>query len=327
MRIHIQNTPKGNPAYAVDEAMWQAAVARNRIEDADYEVTIGNSLEDYAREIADAEILLAHNRMFRSLFPAPAPRLKLVMSANAGVDDLAPFDWLPDGVMLVKNSGTHAEKAGEYLLMALLMLANRVPLAVTNHRARRWDRQAGTTLRGKRVTIVGLGAIGGAAADHAKHFGLHVTGVRTSASPHPACDRVIAQADLDSVLPETDYLVLACPLTPATRGLIDRRRLALLPPTAGIANVGRGAVIDEEALCEALEARRLGGAVLDVFATEPLPPDHRMWTTPNVVVTPHMSSDDPQAYMPNTLDVLFRNLAALRQGQRPPNLFDLDRGY
>jgi phosphoglycerate dehydrogenase-like enzyme len=327
MRIHIQNTPGGKPAYAVDQAMWQAAVVRNHVEDAGYQVTIGNTLEDYARQIADAEVLLAHNRMFRFLFPASAPRLKLIMSANAGVDDLAPYEWLPDGVMLVKNSGTHSEKAGEYLMMALLMLANRIPQTVTDQQARRWNRQAGTVVRGKRVTIVGLGAIGGAAAAHAQYFGLRVTGVRTSATPHPNCDRVVAQDDLDSVLPETDYLVLACPLTPATRGLIDRRRMGLLPPTAGITNVGRGAVIDEEALCDALDAGRLTGAVLDVFATEPLPPEHRMWTTPNVVVTPHMSSDDPDVYMPNTLDVLFRNLAALREGKRPPNLFDLTRGY
>jgi len=327
MRIHIQNTASLSPTYTVDEAVWSAALARNGEDAAAYQVTFGKTPNDYAGAIADAELLLSHNRSIPSLFPAEAPRLKYVMCGNAGLDSLAPFDWLPRGVTLLTNSGTHADKAGEYALMALLMLANGIPAFVTAQGEARWSRQAGRLLRDGRLTVVGLGALGGATAHHGKAFGMHVTGVRTSASPHPACDRVVATADIDSVLPETDYLVLACPLTPATRNILDRRRLALLPPHAGLVNIGRGALVDEEALCDALDAGALAGAVLDVFVTEPLPPDARIWTTPNVVITPHMSADDPARYIANTLDVLFANMKALREGRPLPNRFDVARGY
>ncbi|MBS7696592.1 MULTISPECIES: NAD(P)-dependent oxidoreductase [unclassified Chelatococcus] len=327
MRIHIQNTGNFNPLYAVDGALWTAALARNGEDAADYEVTFGKTLDDYASNIRDAELLLSHNRSIPDLFPVEAPKLKFVMCGNAGLDSLAPFDWLPRGVTLLTNSGTHADKAGEYAIMALLMLANGVPAFVTAQAAARWNRKTGRLLRDGRLTVVGLGALGGAAAHHGKAFGMHVTGVRTSASPHPACDRVVATGDIDSVLPETDYLVLACPLTPATRNILDRRRLALLPSNAGVVNIGRGALVDEPALCDALDAGALAGAVLDVFVEEPLPPDARIWTTPNVVITPHMSADDPTRYMANTLDVLFANLKALREGRSLPNAFDITRGY
>ncbi|CAH1660361.1 MULTISPECIES: D-2-hydroxyacid dehydrogenase [unclassified Chelatococcus] len=327
MRIHIQNTATLNSTYTVDEALWAAALARNGEDGAAYQVTYGNTLDDYAGAIADAELLLSHNRSIPDLFPVEAPKLKYVMCGNAGLDSLAPFDWLPPGVTLLTNSGTHADKAGEYAIMALLMLANRIPAFVAAQGEARWNRQAGRLLRDGRLTVVGLGALGGAAAHHGKAFGMHVTGVRTSATPHPACDRVVATSDVDSVLPETDYLVLACPLTPATRNILDRRRLALLPRHAGLVNIGRGQLVDEPALCDALDTGALAGAVLDVFVTEPLPRDARIWTTPDVVITPHMSADDPARYMANTLDVLFTNMKALREGRPLPNTFDITRGY
>lgn len=327
MRIHFQNTPALGPTYAVDASLWTAALARHHEDGAGYNVTYGQTMDEYRAAVADAELLLGHNRSIRSLFPAEAPHLRFVMCGNAGLDSLAPFDWLPQGVALLTNSGTHADKGGEYAIMALLMLANRIPAFVTAQRAAHWDRNSGGLLGDGRLTVLGLGALGGATARHAKAFGMHVTGVRTRAEPHPACDRVVATADLDSVLPETDYLVLACPLTPATRNIMDRRRLALLPPHAGLVNIGRGQLIEEEALCDALDAGTLGGAVLDVFVQEPLPSEARIWTTPNVVITPHMSADDHARYMANTLDVLLANLKARREGRPMPNIFDIARGY
>ena len=117
--------------------------------------------------------------------------------------------------------------------------------------------------------------------------------MRTNAAPHPDCDEVITAHELDRVLPTTDYLVLACPLTPATQGMLDRRRLGLLPRGAGVVNIGRGALLDQDALCDLLDSGHLSGAVLDVFTPEPLPEGHRMWTTPNVIISPHTSVDEP----------------------------------
>jgi phosphoglycerate dehydrogenase-like enzyme len=175
--------------------------------------------------------------------------------------------------------------------------------------------------------IVGLGDLGGTIAARCAALGMRVIGCSARGAPHPACVRVVPQAELDTVLPGADVLVLAMPLTPATRGMITRGLLSLLPLRAGVVNLARGGVIDQDALCDMLEAGRLSGAVLDVFDPEPIPPGHRLWRTPNLVITPHVSSDDPETYNPRTLDIFFRNLAAWRAGEAMPNEVDRARGY
>ena len=125
----------------------------------------------------------------------------------------------------------------------------------------------------------------------------------------------------------TEFLVLACPLTVVTRNLLDRRRVALLPAGAGVVNIGRGGLLDQDALCDALDDGHLSGAVLDVFDPEPVPPGHRVWTTPNLIVSPHTSADDPATYYPRSLDCFFADLRALREGQPMPTLVDTARGY
>src|SRR5205823_3841699 len=188
-----------------------------------------------------------------------------------------------------------------------LMLVNRIPLLVTAQREGKWVQQHGTVLAGHRVLVIGLGDLGGAIAQHAKDFGIRVTGVRTRPEPHPACDRVVGVSELETVLPHAELLVLAAPLTPASRGLLSRERIAMLPRGAGIVNVGRGALADQEALLDALDSGHLGGAVLDVFEQEPIPPGHRLWTTRNLVITPHTSADDPATYNARSLDIFFEN--------------------
>jgi phosphoglycerate dehydrogenase-like enzyme len=211
--------------------------------------------------------------------------------------------------------------------MAVLMLANRIPQMVTNQRAGRWEKLWGSVLAPHRITIVGLGTLGGATARHAAAFGMQVTGVRANPAPHPHCARVVGTDALDDILPETDFLVLACPLTVATRNLLDKRRIGLLPKHAGLVNIGRGELLDQDALCDALEAGSLSGAVLDVFTPEPIPAGHRLWTTPNLIITPHTSADDPATYNPRSLDIFLDNLRAWRDGLPLPNRFDIVRGY
>jgi len=129
------------------------------------------------------------------------------------------------------------------------------------------------------------------------------------------------------VLPQTDFLVLACPLTQATRNLMDRRRLGLLPAGAGLVNIGRGGLLDQDALCDLLQHDALSGAVLDVFTPEPIPAGHRLWTTPNLIISPHTSADDPATYNPRSLDIFLDNLRAWRDGRPLPNRLDIVRGY
>jgi glyoxylate/hydroxypyruvate reductase A len=326
MRIHLQN-PDNDPVFDFSRAMWDAAVTRAPDIGPGHDVSLGTTPADFAAAMRDAEALVTDVSVIKALFPCDAPHLKLIFLTNAGLDRLAPFTWLPPGVALLNNRGTHAVKSGEFALMALLMLASRIPAMVTNQRAGAWRKLWGTVLDGRRVTIVGLGTLGGATAEHAARFGMQVTGVRAHPAPHPHCQQVIGTGTLDTVMPETDFLVLACPLTEATRGLIDRRRLELLPPDAGVVNIGRGELLDQDALCDLLDNGHLSGAVLDVFAPEPIPPGHRLWSTPNLIISPHTAADDPATYNPRSLDIFLDNLRAWRDGRPLPNRFDIARGY
>jgi phosphoglycerate dehydrogenase-like enzyme len=330
MRIHIQNLPD-DPLFDVTLDQWAGAVARAPDVGLGHEVTIAKDDEGFASAAPDTEALILATQDVRDRLighaPFSAPRLRLLFVTSAGLDQLAPFDWLPSGVTLLNNSGTHGLKASEYVIMAVLMLSNGIPALAASQRAATWRKLYAPVLSGRRQTVVGLGAIGGAVAWQAARFGMRVVGVRARPAPHPSCERVVAVGDLDFALTDTEFLVVACPLTNATFRLLDRRRLGLLPPGAGLINVGRGAVVDEEALCDLLETDHVGGAVVDVFATEPIPPDSRLWRTRNLVITPHVAADDPATYNRQSLDIFLANLRTLRAGRPLPNRFDAARGY
>ena len=326
MRIHIHN-PADDKLFEFSRAMWEDAVGRAPDIGHGHMVSVGITDAEFAAAMREAEALVCDVSVVRAHFPCTAPHLKLLFVTNAGLDGLAPFDWLPPGVVLLNNRGTHAVKSGEFGIMAVLMLANRVPEMVTHQRAGHWQKLWGTVLAGKRLTVVGLGALGGATAAHAARFGMLVTGVRARPAPHPDCVAVVSTDRLDDVLPATDYLVLACPLTEATRNLMDRRRLSRLPPGAGLVNIGRGALLDQEALCDLLDSGALSGAVLDVFSPEPIPQGHRLWSTHNLVISPHTAADDPATYNPRSLDLFLDNVRAWRDNRPLPNRFDTVRGY
>lgn len=328
MRIHVHSSP-GAGMFALTPAQWEAACVRAGDVGTGHGVTFGDTAEALAAGLAEADALVTQTGALAKALPLPpAPHLRLIYCTAAGLDGLVPFTWLPAGVQLLNNRGTHGDKAGEYGLMALLMLVNRMPAYATAQRAGVWAGDVhGGMLAGRRLLVVGLGTLGGAIATRAAAAGVVVTGVRTKADPHPACVRVVDAGGLDAALPDTDLLVLATPLTAQTRGLLDRRRIGLLPAGAGVVNIGRGALLDQDALCDALDEGKLGGAVLDVFVPEPVPPGHRLWTTRNLIMTPHMSADDPASYVPMSLDIFFDNLVAWNEERPLPNRFGVARGY
>jgi glyoxylate/hydroxypyruvate reductase len=326
MRIHLQN-PDNDPLFDFSRAMWEAAAARSPDVGPDQDVSIGVTPADFVAAMRHAEALVCDASVIKALFPCPAPNLKLIFLTNAGLDKLAPFDWLPPGVVLMNNRGAHATKSGEFAIMSILMLANRIPAMVTNQRHGTWRKLWGSALGGRHLTVVGLGTLGGATAEQAARFGMRVTGVRAHPVPHPACEQVIGTEAIEEALPDSDFLVLACPLTEATRGLMNRRRLECLPSGAGLVNIGRGELLDQDALCDLLDQEHLSGAVLDVFTPEPIPPGHRLWSTRNLIISPHTSADDPATYNPHSLDIFLENLRAWRDGRPLPNRFDIARGY
>ena len=315
MRIHIQN-PDGDDPFAITQTQWDAATARHGA--TGHTVSFGTAPHD-------TEILIAPPGVLARMLPLKLPRLRMIFLTASGPDRLMPFTWLPDGVALVNNRGVHGRKVGEYVAMALLMLANRMPDYAAQQRAQVWQPHFSPVLRGRRVTVVGTGDLGSGAARQARHFGMVVSGVNISGRPHPDFDQVVIA--LDAILPDSEFLVLACPLTEQTRNLLDARRIGLLPPGAGLINVGRGALLDMVALCDRLDDRTMSGAVCDVFDPEPIAPRDRIWTTRNLVVTPHVAADDPSSYNADSLDLFFINLAAWLAGVSLPNQVDLTRGY
>ncbi|MSP28957.1 MAG: D-2-hydroxyacid dehydrogenase [Acetobacteraceae bacterium] len=326
MRIHLQN-PDNDPLFDFSFNQWQAAAQRAGMLGQGHDISIGRSHADCTEALKTAEILFGDTGVIRAQIPLQAPHLRIIQATMAGVDGLMPLDWLPAGVQFWSNRGVHAAKAGEFAIMAILMLANRMPVFATNQRERRWDKHYGSVLAGRRLTVIGLGALGASGAQHARNFGMHITGVRSSATPHKACDIVITEADLDHVLPDTEFLLIATPSTPATRNMLARQRLAALPKGANVINIGRGALLDQDALCDLLDTGHLGGAILDVFTPEPVPANHRIWTTKNLIMSPHTCADDPRTYNAFTIDLFFKNLRTLNAGQIPPTKVDPIRGY
>lgn len=320
MHVHIQNLPTPND-FDVTEAEWDSCgiVASP--------LTFGRTAEDFAAAARTAEVIIAPASRVRSFLPLDAPRLKMLFVTSAGVDKMMPLDWLPEGVALVNNSGTHGQKAGEFAAMALIMLSTRMPTFVRNQREERWESIFTPSLRGRHALIVGTGDMGSATAREARHFGMRTTGVRTVAAPHPDFDTVISVADLDKALPDAEFLVLACPLTAATQNLMHRARLESLPKAASLLNLGRGGLLDQDALCDLLDTGHLAGALIDVTTPEPPPPGHRVWQTRNLVITPHCSVDDPLTYNRDSLAIMATNLRALQAGQPLPNRVDPTRGY
>ena len=229
--------------------------------------------------------------------------------------------------MLTNNRGVHLPKSGEYIAMALAMLNAEIPRIFTAQRERRWDRIFTPVIRGKTLVVIGVGQQRGNAAKQARRMGLHVIGIDRYRRSHRYCDRVVTPEDMADVLPYADFVVVTVPWTKETEKIVGRRELDLLPPRAGLINISRGATVDYVALAEKLSHGELCGAILDVFQPEPLPSDSPLWRTPNLIVTPHVSSDDRDNYIPLTLDLALDNVRRYMNGLPLKNQVRLDREF
>jgi phosphoglycerate dehydrogenase-like enzyme len=212
---------------------------------------------------------------------------------------------------VTRTARARAVPIAEHVLTMTLALLRRLPELLEAQRDRRWERREVRGLQGATVGIVGAGAIGRATATRFRAFESRVIGIKREPQPLPEFDDVRAVSRLDELLALADVLVPSCPLTEETRHLLGRARLRLMKPTALLVNVARGAVVVEEDLLEALDEDVIAGAALDVFEREPLPPEHRFWRLPNVIVSPHTAAADPsvrQAVAREFLDSLGRYL-------------------
>jgi phosphoglycerate dehydrogenase-like enzyme len=219
-----------------------------------------------------------------------ANSLRWVHTPSAGLDRPIYEVLQARGVTVTPSAGVSAPVMAHSALLAVLTLARRMPLHAQRQREHRWVSQAlapAPDIRGKKVVVVGWGPAGRESARLLRELGMQVRVVRHTAEPAGEHLPTVTYARLREFLPDCDFLLLVCPLTDATRGLVGREELALLPPHCGLVNIARGDVVDEAALTDALTQGRIGSAFLDVFAHEPLPAESALWDLPNVVVTPH----------------------------------------
>ncbi|WP_198378431.1 D-2-hydroxyacid dehydrogenase [Neoroseomonas rubea] len=265
--------------------------------------------------------VLVCSGLWRNDLPAIAPRLKFVQSASAGTDQYDREVFRAHGMRLASGQGVNANAVSEHAIALMLALLRRIPEARDNQAKRFWRGMMGDFAKredeagGKTAVVVGLGRIGGRIARLCKALGMTVVGVRQNvAGGAEGADEVHSFRDLNSVLPRADFLILACPLTDETRGLVNAAALAALKPTAQVINVARGRVVDEPAIVSALQEGRIAGAALDVTADEPLPAESPLWDMPNVLITPH-TGGETHMYEDNVLDFMMENIARLQRGE------------
>nr|WP_156000908.1 D-2-hydroxyacid dehydrogenase [Streptomonospora sp. PA3] len=262
-----------------------------------------------------------------------ADSLRWVHAATAGVDNLM-FDGLVGSDVVVTNSrGVFDEPISEYVLGLVIAFAKDLPATLGHQRRREWRHRETERVGGRHALVVGTGPIGRAIARKLRAAGLTVEGAGRTARPDDPDFGAVVEASLDTAgpgladaLPRADYVVLAAPLTDATRDLADAAFLARMRPTARLINVGRGQSVDEGALVAALNAGELAGAALDVARTEPLPAESPLWDAPGLIVSPHMSGD-VIGWRSELVELFADNLERFLANRPLRNVVDKQRGY
>ena len=283
------------------------------------------SREEGQARASEAEVILA-GHWSDELWKA-APRLRWVQSWGAGVEWMLTSDFAASPVILTNAQGIYATPIAEHVLAFLLHFARGLDRHVRHQPEHRWQHAGVVELRGSTLGIIGLGGIGAEVARLAKGFGMRVIAIRRRPDrPSQVADEVRGPEALPWLLGESDFVAVCAALTPSTRELLGEAELRHMKPTAYLVNIGRGGLIAEEALIEALRERRIAGAGLDVFAQEPLPPDSPFWDLPNVLITPHSAGNSPRSHA-RLMALFCENLRRYLAGEELLNVVDKAAGY
>lgn len=282
-------------------------------------------------DMSDAEVFFrwwSPNHVLERVLAA-APRLRWIHTPSAGVDQMRIPELLERDLLLTSSAGAHSIPIAEFVLMLMLAHVKHARTLAALHPSTAWPQARALQLGelyGKQLLIVGLGSIGQAIAARAAAFGMRVAGSRRHPAPLDGVDQVVGEHGWRELLPGADFVVVATPLTPATSGMIDAAAFERMRPSAYLINIARGPIVDTDALIAALTAGRIAGAALDALPQEPLPPEHPLWTTPNVWVTPHISFSSPHL-RDRSIAIFLDNLPRFRAGRPLVNLVDWTAGY
>lgn len=329
-------TRAGSGTLSIDKVVvgvdiWGDQVETLRARFPEVEIVRQPDAEKVAAEIGDADAYTGFRLTAEQL--DGAPKLKWVHALSAGVEHWLSAGFAERGLLLTNSSGVHATNIAEHVFALMLSFARQIPLLIDSQKQHVWqnhDTFDGRVfeLSGQTVMIVGTGAIGREVAVRAKAFGMDTVGVRRNAGGDPVSgiDRQIGFDRLKGELSGADHVVICLPMTKETAGMFSADVIAAMRPGAHLYNIGRGGIVDQDALIVALRGGHLGGAGLDVTTPEPLPGDSPLWDTPNTIITAHTSGNTPQ-YGERAIRLFGDILGRIRSGQEPINVVDLRAGY
>jgi phosphoglycerate dehydrogenase-like enzyme len=260
-----------------------------------------------------ADILVSFGPMLKDEVFHDAPKLKWIQALGTGVDGVIDQPSLKPDVVVTNIRGIHGEPVSEAAIMAMLALSRRLPDSVRYQDKNSWTRWPPRLIDGKSVGIFGVGLIAEALAPRCKALGMTVVGFSSAPRQVKGFDRMHLRDELIAVAPELDYLVLLVPYAEDTRRLIGAEVFAAMKRSAYFVNLARGGIVDEDALMQALEAGEIAGAALDVFQEEPLPADSPLWSTKNVIITPHLGGFC-DVYAERALPTIEHNVACFLRG-------------
>ena len=292
---------------------------------------IAKTAEELKPELAETRVVYSWSgsRADLKFILENAPKLEWIQTRSAGLDSLLFPELIQSPVVLSNGSGTFSQSLGEFAIAGALYFAKDIPRMLRSKAERKWDVFDVFELSTQTMGIVGHGDIGRAIASRAKGLGMRVLALRRDTSPRAGdehVDRVFGNEGLHEMLPECDYVVAAAPLTAYTRHLLSTAEFNLMKPGAIVMNVGRGPVIHEAALVEALQSGRIGGAALDVFEVEPLPEASPLWDMPNVLISAH-TADHTKDWLPDAAKFFMDQFERWRSGEPLKNVVDKSSGY
>jgi phosphoglycerate dehydrogenase-like enzyme len=295
-------------------------------------LAVGNSVEAFERLAQDADVILAWSsagKLLREVFRM-APCVKWVHSRSAGLDTVLFPELVASPVPLTNGRGVFSQSLGEFALGAILYFAKDFRRMVRNQMAGRWEQFDVEEVSRQTVGIIGYGDIGRAVATRVRAMGMQILAVKRHGPPlynvDPLVNQIFRPEDREEMLARCDYVVVTAPLTPETRGMIGEREFAAMKPNAVVINVGRGPVIDEAAMVRALTEKRIKGAALDVFDTEPLPAGHPFYSLENVLLSPHCA-DHTSDWTQQAMRFFLAQFERYRKGEPLLNVVKKDLGY
>ncbi|HUB82717.1 MAG TPA: D-2-hydroxyacid dehydrogenase [Bryobacteraceae bacterium] len=293
-------------------------------------IAVGNTPEAFERAAPEASIIFnwsGSGTLVRDVLQM-CPTVRWVHCRAAGLDDLLSPELVQHPAPLTNGSGVFSPPLGEFVLGAVIYFAKDFRRLIRNQTAGIWEPFDIDAVAGRTAGIVGYGDIGRAVATRLKAIGMNILALRRSVpkEPGPLVSRYYAPDGLAEMIPQCDYVVVTAPLTPETRGMIGAREFARMKPGAVVINVGRGAVIDEPAMIQALAEKRILGAALDVFTAEPLPQSHPFFKLENVLLSPH-STDHTRDWLERAMQFFLDQFARFAKGEPLLNVVDKRRGY